>query len=69
MRKILTDTDTNKMSCLQQLAEDLATARPTAVNLRWAIERIQKINFGFWSNPRLFRTSAEHSRRSKMYSA
>jgi methylthioribose-1-phosphate isomerase len=37
------DTDTKKMSCLQQLAEDLATARPTAVNLRWAIERIKKL--------------------------
>ena len=37
------DTDTKKMSCIQQLAEDLATARPTAVNLRWAIERIKKL--------------------------
>ncbi len=45
------DTDIKKMSCIQQLAEDLATARPTAVNLRWAIERIKKLVLNFGSNP------------------
>ena len=49
--KNLNDTDTNKMSCIQQLAEDLATARPTAINLRWAIERIQKIILNSGPNP------------------
>ncbi len=39
------------MSCIQQLAEDLATARPTAVNLRWAIERIKKLVLNSGSNP------------------
>ncbi len=45
------DTDIKKMSCIQQFAEDLATARPTAVNLRWAIERIQKLVLNFGPNP------------------
>ena len=45
------DTDIKKMSCIQQLAEDLATARPTAVNLRWAIERIKKLVLNSGSNP------------------
>mgnify|MGYP001222200807 CR=1 FL=1 len=45
------DTDIKKMSCIQQLAEDLATARPTAVNLRWAIERIKKLILNSGSNP------------------
>ncbi len=45
------DTDIKKMSCIQQFAEDLATARPTAVNLRWAIERIKKLVLNFGSNP------------------
>ena len=49
--KTRNDTDLKKMSCLQQLAEDLATARPTAVNLRWAIERIKKLILNSGSNP------------------
>ena len=45
------DTDIKKMACLQQLAKDLATARPTAVNLRWAIERIKKLILNSGPNP------------------
>ena len=37
----LEESSEKKLASIKQLAENLATSRPTAVNLRWAIQRIE----------------------------
>ena len=40
---LIKDSWEKKFAYIRQRAEDLATARPTAVNLRWAIQRIERL--------------------------
>ena len=40
-----------KLAYIRQRAEDLATARPTAVNLRWAIQRIERLILSAGEDP------------------
>ena len=40
---LLDDSSNKKIAYIQQRAEELATSRPTAVNLRWAIQRIERL--------------------------
>ena len=45
------DSWEKKLACIRQRAEDLATARPTAVNLRWAIQRIERLILSAGEDP------------------
>ena len=48
---LLKDSSKKKIVYIQQRAEDLATSRPTAVNLRWAIQRIESLILNAGENP------------------
>ena len=48
---LLEDSSKKKIAYIQQRAEDLATSRPTAVNLRWAIQRIESLILNAGENP------------------
>jgi len=48
---LLEDSSKKKIAYIQQRAEDLATSRPTAVNLRWAIQRIERLILNAGENP------------------
>ena len=48
---LLKDSSKKKIAYIQQRAEDLATSRPTAVNLRWAIQRIESLILNAGENP------------------
>ena len=56
---LLDDSSNKKIAYIQQRAEELATSRPTAVNLRWAIQRIE----------RLIVNAGEHPDFSKLWEA
>ena len=45
------DSLEEKLAYIRQRAEDLATARPTAVNLRWAIQRIERLILSYGEDP------------------
>ena len=47
----LEESSEKKIAYIQQRAEDLATSRPTAVNLRWAIQRIESLILNAGKNP------------------
>ena len=47
----LEESSEKKIAYIQQHAEDLATSRPTAVNLRWAIQRIESLILNAGKNP------------------
>ena len=48
---LIKDSWEEKLACIRQRAEDLATARPTAVNLRWAIQRIERLILSAGEDP------------------
>ena len=48
---LIKDSWEKKLACIRQRAEDLATARPTAVNLRWAIQRIERLILSAGEDP------------------
>ena len=48
---LLEESSKKKIAYIQQRAEDLATSRPTAVNLRWAIQRIERLILNAGENP------------------
>ena len=47
----LEESSEKKIAYIQRRAEDLATSRPTAVNLRWAIQRIESLILNAGKNP------------------
>jgi len=47
----LEESSERKLASIKQLAENLATSRPTAVNLRWAIQRIERLIMNAGTNP------------------
>ncbi len=47
----LEESSEKKLGYVKQLAENLATSRPTAVNLRWAIQRIERLIMNAGKNP------------------
>ncbi|MGI9458802.1 MAG: S-methyl-5-thioribose-1-phosphate isomerase [Pirellulales bacterium] len=47
----LEESSEKKIAYIQQRAKDLATSRPTAVNLRWAIQRIESLILNAGKNP------------------
>ena len=47
----LEESSEKKITYIQRCAEDLATSRPTAVNLRWAIQRIESLILNAGKNP------------------
>ena len=48
---LIKDSWEKKLAYIRQRAEDLATARPTAVNLRWAIQRIERLILSAGEDP------------------
>ena len=47
----LEESSEKKLGYVKQLAENLATSRPTAVNLRWAIQRIERLIMNAGTKP------------------
>ena len=48
---LIKDSWEKKLAYIRQRAEDLATARPTAVNLRWATQRIERLILSVGEDP------------------
>ena len=56
---LLEDSSKKKIAYIQQRVEDLATSRPTAVNLRWAIQRIESLILNAGENPDFLKLSKD----------
>lgn len=56
---LLEDSSKKKIAYIQQRVGDLATSRPTAVNLRWAIQRIESLILNAGENPDFLKLSKD----------